>query len=107
MQHTSFKKLIFTGLSIAVLSIFLHPQNANARPSTRAFTCEAVRDFVHDRGAVVMNTKNRSVYRRFVDNRSFCYARETTKRFTVPTRNGRCSLKICAEYENFRSFGRD
>jgi len=76
---------------------------ADARPSTKSFTCEGVQDFVDDRGSVVMNTKNSSVYRRFVADRTYCVLRESTRRFSVPTKDGLCRLKICYEYENFRS----
>lgn len=70
---------------------------AEARPSTRSFTCEGVRDFVFDRGAVVMNHKSPSLYRRFVANRSYCDFEKVTKRYRVPTRSGSCTLLICIE----------
>lgn len=72
-------------------------EEANARSSTKSFTCEGVKDLVYDRGAIVLNTKNRNVYRRFVANRSFCQVEEIVKSYRVPTRTGSCRLLICRE----------
>ena len=85
-----------SGIAVAAVAFtVLATTVAEARPSTRNFTCEGVKDFIYERGAVVMNTKNSSVYRRFVDNGSFCSSGDVTKLFAVPTRTGRCLLKIC------------
>jgi len=92
---------IFTAaLAVTVLATTF----AEARPSTRSFTCEGVRDYIYDRGSVVMNTKNSSVYRRFVANRSYCPPDQARVTFAVPTRTGRCNLSIC---RSVSTFGRD
>ncbi len=88
---------IATGTPIITSSL----QKAEARPSTKSYTCNGVRNYVRRRGAVVMNTKRNDIYRRFVANRSFCYPREGLQRFTVPTKSGRCTLYICHEYDYF------
>ena len=74
---------------------------SQARDSTRNFTCEGVKDLVYDLGAVVLDTKNRHVYRRFVANRSYCTLEQVTKGYWVPTITGRCKLKICVEYDPY------
>ena len=38
---------------------------AEARPNTTDYSCLGVRGFIDQRGTVVMNTKNRFVYRKF------------------------------------------
>ena len=83
----------------AVTLISALPQSAEARPSTRSFSCEGVRDLIYDRGALVMNTKNASVYRRFVNDRSFCAHGEGLESYYAPTRSGKCRLKICRDLD--------
>ncbi len=72
-------------------------KSAEARPSTQQFTCPALKQFINQRGAVVMDTKNNRVYKRFVKNRSFCELVQGTARFTVPTQSGTCRVKICRD----------
>lgn len=101
-----------TGFVVAAaLSIAAISQAGHARPGTQSYTCEGVRDLIAQRGAIVMNTTSSHVYRRFVANRSFCSYGERTKRYSVPTRSGRCSLRICVEFDNdddlFRRGGRN
>jgi len=73
--------------------------SAEARDTTRNYTCSGAKQLVARNGAIVLNTKNNRVYRRFVANRSYCTFGQVTKRYSVPTKSGRCSLKICIEYE--------
>ncbi|MEL6947870.1 MAG: hypothetical protein AAFO73_09590 [Pseudomonadota bacterium] len=80
---------------------------ADARPSTRGFTCGGLLDFVDARGAVVMNHRSSSLYQRFVSSRSYCELDEITQRFSVPTRSGRCVLRICKSQFKFKGGGRD
>lgn len=79
-------------------------QPAEARPSTRSFTCQGVQEYVQRHGAVVMNTKNPRTYRRFVANRSYCSSFEITETRTVPTKSGGCYLRICWEKLNTGRF---
>ena len=79
----------------ALIVTSLTAGTADARPSTKSFTCDDVQDYVEDRGAVVMNTKNRSIYRRFVANSSYCRFSEITKIYVAPTRSGSCYMRIC------------
>ncbi|MEM1040173.1 MAG: hypothetical protein AAGI12_11980 [Pseudomonadota bacterium] len=74
---------------------------AEARPSTRNFTCDGVRDFVADRGAVVMNHKSSRLYRRFVSGFGLCSFDERRAPFTVPTRDGACRLYVCKPTSRF------
>lgn len=63
---SSLKKVVrgatASSIVIAIASIG-SLQTADARPSTKSFTCEGLRNFIASRGAVVMNTKNSNVYR--------------------------------------------
>ncbi|MEE9375664.1 MAG: hypothetical protein V3V04_04960, partial [Rhizobiaceae bacterium] len=77
MSKLRFTNLFFASVSAAIVSTFLLPQLADARPSTRSYSCERVKDIIHDRGAIVLNTKNSHVYRRFVSNRNYCAYRES------------------------------
>ena len=98
-MKTVLHSVVLAGLLIplsAASSSFI-VTDAEARPSTKSFTCRGVQDYVQRRGAVVMNTKNSRVYKRFVANRSYCSAFEITETRTVPTRTGGCYLRICWE----------
>lgn len=96
-DHRKIKYSVVTLLALCGSSL-LFSTVAHARPSTKSYTCSGVKKLVSKRGAVVLNTKSSSVYRRFVANRSFCNRREeTTKSYTVPTKSGKCRLKICYE----------
>ena len=72
---------------------------ADARPSTKSYTCAGVKSLLKQRTAVVMNTTSSRVYRRFVANRYVCrrpgfggYA----EYMTVPTKSGSCRLVFCS-----------
>lgn len=89
-----------TAIALAVgaaIVSFALPTSAEARPSTKDFTCSALRDVIRQRGAVVLNTKNANVYRRFVKDRTQCALTETTRGISVPTRDGQCRLRVCHE----------
>lgn len=93
-------------LTAAAFTIFA--QNANARPSTKAFTCAGVQDYVYARGAMVMSRKRSDLYRRFVAHAGYCRNEGgSTKIFNVPTKSGACRLYICYEREQFKFEGRD
>lgn len=81
-------------LAVAVCAV---TAEASARPSTTSFTCDALQDYVDRRGAVVMNTKSQHVYKRFVRSRAQCTAFEIIEWRWVPSKTGRCGLKICWE----------
>ncbi len=70
---------------------------ADARPNTKSYTCSGVQNLVSSRGAIVLNTKNSSVFERFVANQSFCQRNEKTKLISVPTKSGTCRLNVCYE----------
>lgn len=89
-------RLLKTVLFTIVISM-IYVNIATARPSTRSFTCDELVRFIQARGAVVMNTKNAYVYRRFVAHSGYCYAGETAVYHTVPTKTGKCRLKICED----------
>jgi hypothetical protein len=100
MKHQPILKLVIAAVVIAAFNVVVAVYSAEARPSTKSFTCEGAKNYVRQRGAVVMNHKASHLYRRFVH--SFRYCRRpanTTKRFKVPTRTGACYLKICHERE--------
>ncbi len=92
-------KAVGAALAFALLST----TGADARPSTKSYSCQGVKQLISQRGAVVMDTKNRSVYRRFVSSRRQCQLTEKTERFTVPTSTGRCRLLVCKDI-NFEDF---
>ncbi len=98
MDRSIFNNTLMAALGAVAIATIVQPGTADARPDTKSFTCEGVRDYVADRGAVVMNTKNRNVYRRFVSNQSFCQYNEGLRLHFVPTRSKKsCSLKICVD----------
>ncbi len=90
-------------LLVAVTVTAAVPVIAEARPSTQSYTCEGVKSLIRQRGAIVMSHKARHLYRRFVDSRYDCDTRSArTKPFSVPTKSGRCRLKICID-DRFRT----
>lgn len=103
----SMMKFCRTTLAIACL-IVLPMQSAfittgaEARPNTRSYSCSALRQLIARRGAVVMNYKGNSVYKKFVRDVRFCrFPHNTVRRFSVASKSGRCSLLICYEWEPF------
>ena len=103
MNTKHFKYLLFAASTAAVVNFAVPVTSADARPSTRSYTCEGLKDLIWSRGAIVMNHKNSSLYRRFVASRAYCRRPyNTTKRFKVPTKTGACYLKICYERRLWR-----
>ena len=87
-------------IAVGALATFhmLAPSPADARPSTRSYTCAGVKNLIRARGAVVMNHKNSRVYQRFVHSWRYCRRpNNATRSFRVPTKTGSCSLKVCTE----------
>ncbi|MBN4066356.1 hypothetical protein JYT43_00860 [Ahrensia sp. AH-315-G08] len=95
------KSILLATATILVASITTLT-TANARPSTQTYTCEGVKNYIYNRGAVVMNHKASHLYRRFVANSSYCKSGYPhLKPFSVPTKSGRCSLRICTDLRRF------
>ena len=94
---------LLKAIFMAAIFAAIFPQEADARPSTQAFTCEGVRDYIASRGAAVMNTKTSSIYRRFVAHVGYCQSGEGIEYYSAPTRSGKCKLKICRDidYDDF------
>ena len=98
MQKQPILKLAIAAVVIAAFNIVVAVYSAEARPSTKSYTCNGVKNLVRQRGAIVMNHKASHLYQRFVY--SFRYCRRpynTTKRFKVPTKTGACYLRVCHE----------
>lgn len=103
MAQTNSKTLLLASATILIAS-FSVLAVAEARPSTKSYTCNGVKNFIADRGAVVMNHKASHLYRRFVANRGFCKSTSRfLKAFSVPTKSGRCTLRICVDINPFGS----
>lgn len=84
--------------SILVLILLVAPvTSTSARESTRAYTCEALKTLVNQRGSIVLDTTSNRVYERFVSSRSQCAVEQVTRNYSVPTKTGRCDLKICID----------
>ena len=75
--------------------------DANARPSTKSFTCSGLKNFIDRNGAVVMNTKNNRVFDRLVANNFYCLRGTYRERVVVPTKNGRCRVLRCGQRRFF------
>ena len=73
---------------------------AQARLSTSKYICSDLKDLVFQQGAIVLNTKGTSVYRRFVADQSFCDGDEITRRINVPTKSEKCRLRYCVPSTN-------
>lgn len=103
MSQGHFNRGWFIAGLVIAFSVVWPMASSQARPSTRSYTCTALKQLVRKRGAIVMNYKGSSVYRRFVDNFGACrYPDNTVRRFRVQARDGSCALKVCYEYEPFR-----
>ena len=81
--------LAFGGLNFVIVTI------ADARPSTKSYTCEGVKKLVQKKGSIVLNTKNSSVYSKFVASASHCTREQIAKLRTVPVKSGTCRLRTC------------
>ena len=74
--------------------------SADARLSTKNYTCSDVKDLVFQQGAIVLNTKSNSIFKRFVADRSFCQSDQRLKRISVPTKSQKCRLQYCASRQD-------
>ena len=91
-------RFIIVGLTTSVLSFGVFGV-AEARPSTKSYTCAGVKSLLKQRTAVVMNTTSSRVYRRFVANRYVCRRPGFggyPEKMTVPTKSGPCRLVFCS-----------
>jgi len=91
-------------IAMAQLFLMVAPtsvSDANARPSTKSFTCSGLKNFIERNGAVVMNTKNNRVFDRFVANNFYCLRGTYRERVVVPTKNGRCRILRCGQRRFF------
>lgn len=86
-------------LMAAMTMMLAVPTIAEARPSTKSYTCSGLKGFIASRGAVVMDTKNRRVYDRLIASRRFCTFDKKPERIDVPTRTGQCQVLHCIEKE--------
>ncbi|NKB51279.1 MAG: hypothetical protein GKR97_03470 [Rhizobiaceae bacterium] len=101
MNTVKITTIAIAASTLAALNFALPVSTADARPSTRSYSCEALKDLIYDRGAIVMNHKNSSLYRRFVHSRQYCRRPDnSTKRFRVPSKTGTCYLRVCYEQRN-------
>ena len=82
-------------LALSACLVFVN--TANARDTTRAYTCEGVKALVKQRGSIVLDTKNNRVYERFVASRKQCTLSQVTISHRVPTKSGTCLLNICVD----------
>lgn len=96
------RSLVLAVLIGSMAAVAWFTPQAEARQSTRSFSCSGVQDHVRDKGAVVLSTKNDSIYRRFVSSLFHCRPPENSLvKFTVPTKSGSCKLQICDEWRPF------
>jgi len=84
-------------VAAAIVMVLFSVTAANARLSTKNYSCSDLKDLVFQQGAIVLNTKNSSVYMRFVADRSFCEKNEAIKRISVPSKSEKCRLNHCVE----------
>ncbi|MEP1205943.1 MAG: hypothetical protein ABJM29_04815 [Rhizobiaceae bacterium] len=102
MNKQPILKLTIAAVVIAVFNIVVAMYSAEARPSTKSYTCSGLKSLIRDHGSIVMNHKNRSLYQKFVHSRRYCRRPyNTTKRFRVPTKTGACYVRICYERRPF------
>lgn len=88
----------FTALMTVSLGVVALTASAvEARPNTKDFTCTGVRDYIEQKGTVVMNTKNSNVYRKFYAPHYQCPFSNVHTRYDAPTKTGMCTLFICRE----------
>ena len=74
--------------AIAMLTALIAgaPGLAQARPDTRAMSCEQARMLVHTSGAITLST-GANTYARFVDSQRYCLRMEIKEPAHVPTRD--------------------
>ncbi|MEP0944171.1 MAG: hypothetical protein ABJH63_03100 [Rhizobiaceae bacterium] len=86
--------------ALVLLALISTSIPADARLSTADFTCSDVKDLVFQQGAIVLNTKNNSVFKRFVADQSFCLRDQRVQRINVPSKSEKCRLRYCVERQN-------
>lgn len=88
---------LMTAIAVGTLSAasLTMTSEAEARQSTKSFSCSAVRALIDRRGAVVLSTTSSRVYNRFVRNFQFCPTRTFAVRKSVPTTTGACRVTYC------------
>ena len=91
---------VLTTLFVLIYFAMMMIANAQARLSTSKYICSDLKDLVFQQGAIVLNTKGTSVYRRFVADQSFCKGDEVARRINVPTKSEKCRLRYCAPSNN-------
>jgi hypothetical protein len=87
-------------LAVAAFLTFAATQ-AEARPDTRAMTCDQVVSLIERDGAVVLTT-GQLTYDRFVAGPGACSVGEAIRAVTVPTRDGPCRVLRCAQVDVFQ-----
>jgi hypothetical protein len=86
-------------LGAAVLALLIAASQAEARPDVRSMTCEQTQALVDRSGAVVLTTGTYT-YNRFVSRRgNYCSSGETARPVYVQTRDGKCRLYICEQFD--------
>ena len=92
--------LSWRGIAAVLICTVTMSTHADARLSTGNYTCSDVKDLIFQQGAIVLNTKNNSVYQRFVADRSFCRANERLQRINVPSKSEKCRLQFCVQRQD-------
>jgi hypothetical protein len=99
---TSASRLMRTLCAAAAVAMTATTVMAANRPDTRSMSCEQVRSFIRDRGAVVMTT-GQHTYDRFVARDSACYRPDIAWQTTVRARDtGACPVYHCVNEEIVR-----
>lgn len=72
---------------------------ANARPDTRLMTCAQVRSLIAQHGAIVLATGPTTFDRYVSAGGARCKVGQVAQRVSVPSRDGKCPVLRCAEYD--------
>ena len=92
-------RLMSLVLPLSILGAYL--DQAEARPSTKSYTCQGLKELIAKRGAVILATKTQRTYNRFVANPGSCPRTSYfLKRVRVPTKSGQCSLRVCSDEDD-------
>ena len=102
---TARRRLFATSVAAAALLPAI-PALAQVGPSSRAMTCQAARQMVASRGAVVLST-DRFAYDRYVSSGQYCVVGETTEPAWVPTADTlQCLVGYRCRESDLEVFGR-
>ncbi|MEM0907023.1 MAG: hypothetical protein AAGJ94_06645 [Pseudomonadota bacterium] len=90
------KRVLLAAVAVSAVLGATHIAEAQGRPDTRNYTCQAAQDFVKQRGGVTMNTGT-NTYQRFVSiSRECLFPNERAWPRYVPTKdNPHCALNTC------------